>query len=72
MEADLILGTSSDGRLADLTAGPTFSRIPAVERGAFLGLDVGRSTAMVYPSVLSLTYAVDDLTPEMARALGGG
>jgi hypothetical protein len=42
-----------------------------VERGAFLGLDVGRSTAMVYPSVLSLTHAVDDLTPEMARALGG-
>jgi iron complex transport system substrate-binding protein len=71
IEADLILGTSSDGRLDDLTAGPTFSRIPAVERGAFLGLDVGRSTSMVYPSVLSLTYAVEDLTPEMAAALGG-
>ena len=71
IEADLILGTSSDGRLDDLTAGPTFARIPAVERGAFLGLDVGRSTSMVYPSVLSLTYAVEELAPEMARALGG-
>ncbi len=70
IEADLIIGTSSDGKLDDLTGSPIFSRVPAVERGAFVPLDVARSTAMVYPSVLSLTYAVQDLTPELARALG--
>jgi iron complex transport system substrate-binding protein len=71
IDADLILGTSSDGRIDDLTAVPTFARIPAVERGAFVSLDVGKSTAMVYPSVLSLAYAVEHLTPELAEALGG-
>ena len=71
IEADLVIGTSSDGRLEDLTGGPTFSRIPAVARGAWVPLDVERSTSMVYPSVLSLTYAVEDLVPELAEALGG-
>ena len=69
IDADLILGTSSDGRIDDLAAVPTFARMPAVQRGAFVPLDVGRSTAMVYPSVLSITYAVEHLTPELARAL---
>ncbi|MGH3924048.1 MAG: ABC transporter substrate-binding protein, partial [Pseudonocardiaceae bacterium] len=71
IEADLIIGTSSDGKLDDLTGAPIFARVPAVARGAFVPLAVGRSTAMVYPSVLSLPYAVQDLTPEIARALGG-
>ena len=72
IEADLVIGTSSDGKLDNLTGSPIFARVPAVARGAFVALNVGRSTAMVYPSVLSLTYAVQELPPEMARALRGG
>ena len=34
IEADLVIGTSSDGKLDDLTGTPTFARVPAVTRGA--------------------------------------
>lgn len=71
IDADLILGTSSDSRaeLDKLAAQPTFARVPAVGRGAFIPLDIGPATAMAFPSALSLPYALDALVPVMANAI---
>lgn len=71
IDADLLLGTSADGTLADLEAHPIFSRVPAVARGAFLAYDIGPATALAFPSALSLPYALDELVPELAAAIGG-
>lgn len=71
IDADLILGTSSDGRpeLDKLATQPTFARVPAIRRGAFIPLDIGPATAMAFPSALSLPYALDALVPVMADAI---
>ena len=73
LEADLILGTSSGARaqLDALAKHPTFSKVPAVARGAYVPLNIGPATAMAFPSTLSLPYAVNELVPQMARAMGG-
>ena len=72
IDADLIVGTSSDSRaeLDKLVTQPTFARVPAVGRGAFIPLDIGPATAMAFPSALSLPYALDALVPVMADAVG--
>lgn len=69
LEADLVVGTSPDGGLAGLQAHATFSRVPAVARGAFVPLDIGAATAIAFPSALSLPYALDALVPKLAAAL---
>lgn len=70
LDADVIIGTSSSNRaeLDQLASHEVFSRVPAVARGAFVPLDIGPATAMAFPSVLSVPYAVDELVPELARA----
>jgi iron complex transport system substrate-binding protein len=72
IDADLVMGTSSDGNLDEVEAHPTFSRVPAVVRGAFVPFAIGPATAMAFPSALSLPYALDELVPELATATGGG
>jgi iron complex transport system substrate-binding protein len=73
LEADLILGTTSGGRapLDALAKHATFSKVPAVARGAYVQLEIGPATAMAFPSALSLPYAVNTLVPQMAAAMGG-
>jgi iron complex transport system substrate-binding protein len=73
LEADLIIGTSAMGpaELDSLAKHPTFAKLPAIERGAYLPLPVGQSTSFVQPSALSLPFAVDELVPQMAQALTG-
>lgn len=69
LEADLILGTSPDpASLEDLTKERLFARVPAVDRGAFVGLGIGPATALAFPSALSLQYAADELVPDLAAA----
>lgn len=65
-------GTSSVGpkQLDKLAKHPTFARLPAIKRGAYIPFLVGHSTSMVQPSALSLPFALDRLVPRMARALG--
>jgi iron complex transport system substrate-binding protein len=46
--------------------------VPAVARGAFVGFGIGPATAMAFPSVLSVPYAVDKLAPQLARAVAAG
>ncbi len=69
LEADLIVGTGSVGLegLDELAKNPIFSQLPAIARGAYLPLPIGRSTSMVQPSALSLPFAVDQLVPEFAK-----
>ncbi|MGQ0615668.1 MAG: iron-siderophore ABC transporter substrate-binding protein [Acidimicrobiia bacterium] len=71
IEADLVMGTSSDGDLSELEAQPTFARVPAVARGAFVPFDIGPATALAFPSALSLPYALDELVPQLADAMAG-
>ncbi len=73
LEADLLMGTSSLGpaQLDKLARHPTFAKLPAIDRGAYIPFNVGHSTSMVQPSALSLPFAVDRLVPQMAQALAG-
>ena len=73
LEADLVLGTGSVGLegLDELAKHPVFAKLPAVARGAYIPIPVGLSTSMVQPSALSLPFALDELVPELAKALAG-
>lgn len=70
IDADVIVGTSSSdpAELDQLAGHEVFSRVPAVARGAFVPLDIGPATALAFPSVLSVPYAVDELVPQLAKA----
>jgi iron complex transport system substrate-binding protein len=70
LDAGVVLGTSPDPKaLAELESSRLFSFVPAVKRGAFVGVDIGPATAMAFPSVLSVPYAVDELVPQLASAV---
>jgi iron complex transport system substrate-binding protein len=70
LDAGVVMGTSQDPKaLAALRDSRLFSFIPAVKRGAFVGLDIGPATAMAFPSMLSVPYAVDQLVPDLSAAL---
>lgn len=71
MEADVILGTSSDPGpqpMAKLEADELFKRVPAVARGAFVGIGIGPATAMAFPSALSVPYPLREVVPLLAAA----
>jgi iron complex transport system substrate-binding protein len=73
IDADVIMGTSPDpAALEELEGDKLFRKVPAVARGSFVGFGIGPATAMAFPSVLSTPYAVDELTPELARAVSAG
>lgn len=62
LDADVIAGTSPDPAALDqLATDEIFSRVPAVARGAFVPLEIGPATAMAFPSVLSVPYALEEL-----------
>lgn len=72
LEADVILGTTSDpdqSVLDDLRESELFARVPAVARGSFLGFGIGPATAMAFPSVLSVQYALEELIDDLASAV---
>jgi iron complex transport system substrate-binding protein len=70
IDADVVLGTSADpSAIAGLRKDRLFSRVDAVVRGSFVGFGIGPATAMAFPSVLSVPYALDELTPKLAAAV---
>lgn len=72
LDAGVVMGTSPDPRaLDDLHGNRLFARVPAVERGAWVGLEIGPATAMAFPSVLSVPYATDQLVSKLSAALQG-
>jgi iron complex transport system substrate-binding protein len=70
LDAGMVMGTSPDpAALATLRRDPLFAHVPAVAQGHYVGLGIGPATAMAFPSVLSVPYAVDTLVPKLAAAL---
>lgn len=72
LEADVILGTTSGPDLTaidELVESELFARVPAVDRGSFLGFGIGPATAMAFPSVLSVRWALDQLIDDLADAV---
>ena len=72
LEADVILGTTSDPdqtALDDLQESELFSRVPAVARGSFLAFGIGPATAMAFPSVLGVRFALAELVDDLADAV---
>jgi iron complex transport system substrate-binding protein len=70
LDAGIVIGTSPDPQaLEQLHGDPLFQRVPAVSDGHWVGLGIGPATAMAFPSVLSVPYAVDALVPELSAAL---
>lgn len=74
-DANVILGTTSDpdqSVLDELAESELFARVPTVARGSFLGFGIGPATAMAFPSVLSVQYALEELIDDFAAALNAG
>lgn len=72
LDADIIIATSTDPKaLETLTESKVFQAIPAVRDRRFVALGIGPATAMAFPSVLSVPWAVDELTPQLSKALAG-
>jgi iron complex transport system substrate-binding protein len=71
LDAGVVMGTSPDPKaLTELERNRLFADVPAVRRGGFVGLEIGPATAMAFPSVLSVPYAVERLVPRLADAVG--
>jgi iron complex transport system substrate-binding protein len=70
LDAGVVMGTSPDPKaLAELRDSRLFSFVPAVKRGAWVGLEIGPATAMAFPSVLSVPYAIDELVGDLSAAM---
>lgn len=71
LDADVLIGTSPDpAALDELEEERLFQLVPAVAQGSFLGADIGEATAMAFPSVLSVPYAIERLAGPVAEAAG--
>lgn len=67
LDADVVLGTTSESptALKALARDPLFQR--AVERDHYATLDIGPATSMAFPSVLSVNWALDEIVPVLDR-----
>ncbi|MGH4000130.1 MAG: hypothetical protein ACRDTJ_22030 [Pseudonocardiaceae bacterium] len=70
LDADVVMLSyhSEDSRPA-LEDNPLFQQLPAVQRGAYIHLTNDVATGLAYPSVLSIPYALDRITPRLTQAL---
>ena len=72
LDADLVVGTTPEGDVETALAdSPTLRRLGAVRRDAFVGLDLTEAVAIAFPSALSVEWGLEQLTPELAAAVGG-
>jgi iron complex transport system substrate-binding protein len=70
LDADAVVGTSPDPKALDeLWGKKLFQEIPAVAQGHAIKIGIGPATAMAFPSVLSVPWAVDQLVPQLSKAL---
>jgi iron complex transport system substrate-binding protein len=69
-EADVILATSPDpGSLRSFERQAPFRAVPAVERGAYVSVDLSTATSIAFPSLLSVPYGLSEIVPKLAGAL---
>jgi iron complex transport system substrate-binding protein len=70
LEADVVmLSYHSEEFRPALEDNPLFQELPAVQRGAYIHLASDVSTGLAYPSVLSIPYVLDWITPRLTQAL---
>jgi iron complex transport system substrate-binding protein len=70
LDADVImLSYHSEENSTALETNPLFQQLPAVQRGAYIHLASDVSTGLAYPSVLSIPYVLDWITPRLTQAL---
>lgn len=74
LDADALLLThfGGDGPRTEFEGQPVFQQIPAVQRGSYVALDGDVAIGLAFPSVLSIPYAVERLTPLLEKALDAG
>jgi len=69
LDADIvIISYDTPQTRAAFEANPLFRDLPAVKRGAYVGLDLTAAVALAFPSVLSIPYALDGVLPKLAAA----
>ncbi|MGH8930870.1 MAG: ABC transporter substrate-binding protein [Egibacteraceae bacterium] len=70
LDADLLLMTHASPELRrEIEANPLFTSVPAVADGRYVALDLQVNVAMRDPSVLRVAYALDELVPDLTKAL---
>ncbi|MGH8934278.1 MAG: ABC transporter substrate-binding protein [Egibacteraceae bacterium] len=70
LDADLLIMTHASPELRQaIEANPLFTSLPAVSQGGYVPVDLPVITALRIPSILRVTYALDELVPEFAEAL---
>lgn len=70
LDADILLLTfnSPEAREA-LEANPLFQALPAVQRGAYVALELPTAIALAFPSALSIPYGLEQVVPKLADAV---
>lgn len=70
LEADIVLLTfNTPEARTTLEENSLFQAIPAVERGAYVPLDLPAALAMGFPSALSIRWALEEVVPRLRDAL---
>lgn len=70
LDADvlLLLYSSDEGRIA-MEGSLVFQQLSAVRRGAYIDVDREVAFGLAFPTVLSIPYVLDRITPQLAAAL---
>lgn len=72
LDADLMIGTApTPETLEGLKRDELFARVPAVRDGRYVPLSFELVTSIVYPSLLSVRFALEELVPRFERAVRG-
>ncbi|MBU2663650.1 iron-siderophore ABC transporter substrate-binding protein [Actinoplanes bogorensis] len=70
LDADVLMLTfNTPAARTKLEATPLFQQIPAVRRGAYVGLDLPAALAIGFPSALSVRYGIEQVLPKIKAAL---
>lgn len=70
LKSDLLVGTAFTTKiLDDLAADKLFKRLDVVRDGGYVPLEIGPSTSMAFPSLLSIRYALTDVVPQFEAAI---
>jgi iron complex transport system substrate-binding protein len=71
LDTDVLAGTTPTGNAAaELKDVPTFQRLDAVRRDAFVDLDLVTATSIAFPSALSVRWSLEKIVPKLATAAG--
>ncbi|MEW2518359.1 iron-siderophore ABC transporter substrate-binding protein [Actinacidiphila alni] len=73
LDADVVILTYPDeATRKKFESDALFKRLPAVKRGSYIPLDMPTAIALAFPSVLSIPYGLDAVTPKLATAVKNG